>query len=216
MVLMCMCSFACAEETFTCVKNNMCSVNSLAEEETLITTAAMIKVEAENDVAILTFDIEAEGETVDEANQLVTAQIAALKETFMAQGVEANNIWHRRYDVSPIVVYHNSRLTDDHVIEGYTVEIELTVRLTNLMLVGVVIDAAMQCGAGITHDLVFEKSTAPDAYSVALGEAAQLAMEKAAALAESCGMTLTELVSVKEASTYLEDEAKVEVTYRAK
>ena len=203
MVLLSLCSFACAEQVTT-------------QDHTLITTAAMIKVNAENDIAILTFDIVAEGETVAEANELVTAQITAIKDILMAQGVEQENIWHKRYDVSPNVVYHNSRLTDGTVIEGYTVEIELSVRLLDLNLVGVVIDTAMQSGAGSAHELMFEKSTVSDAYNTALAQAAQMAMEKAEALAESCGMTLVELVSVKEASTYLEDEAKVEVTYRAK
>ena len=203
MVLLSLCSFACAEQVTT-------------QDHTLITTAAMIKVNAENDIAILTFDIVAEGETVAEANELVTAQITAIKDILMAQGVEQENIWHKRYDVSPNVVYHNSRLTDGTVIEGYTVEIELSVRLLDLNLVGIVIDAATQSGAGSTHELVFEKSTVSDAYNDALARAAKMAMEKAEALAESCGMTLVELVSVKEASTYLEDEAKVEVTYRAK
>ena len=216
MALMCLCSFACAEGIETFCGRNMQSACEMAADETLITTAAMIKVEAENDIAVLSFDIVAEGETVADANQLVTKQISAIKDILVAQGVEENNIWHKSYDVSPSIQYHNSRLTDGKVIEGYVVEIVLCVRLLDMNLVGVVIDAAVQSGAGTTHELIFEKSTAADAYSVALGEAAKLAMEKAAALAENCGMTLTKLLSVKEVSSYLDTEAKVEVTYSAK
>ena len=217
MALVCMSSFACAEGLENWINTELAQpITEMFEEGTLITTAAMIKVQAENDIAILTFDIKTEGETVAQANQLVTAQVTAIKNILIAQGVEENNIWNKCYDVSPNVVYHNSRLTSGQVIDGYMVEIELSVRLTDLSMVGVVIDAAMQSGAGSAHDLIFEKSKAGDAYSAALAEAAKLAMEKAAALAESCGLTLGELVSVKEASTYLEDEAKVEVTYRAK
>lgn len=222
MMLVCLCSFAHAEDmNLNALKEWIDSdvkqpISEMFAEKTLITTAAMIKVEAENDIAILSFDISAEGETVAEANEQVMTSIATLREVLGAQGISEEDIWHADYDVSPNLLYHNSRLTDEKVIDGYIVDIVVSVRLTDISLVGVVIDAAMQSGAGGAHELVFEKSKGAEAYSKALGEAAQLAMEKAAALAQSCGMELGELVSVTEQSTYLEDEAKVEVTYYAK
>lgn len=222
LALMCLCSFACAEDiNLSGLKEWIDTdvaqpISEMFAEKPLITTAAMIKVEAESDIAILSFDISAEGETVAEANEQVMTRIAALRDVLGAQGVAEENIWHKHYDVTPNVVHHNSRITDKAVIDGYIVDIVVGVRLTDISLVGAVIDAAMQSGAGSTHDLVFEKSKAAEAYSKALGEAAQLAMEKAAALAQSCGMELGELISVTEKSTYLEDEAMVEVTYRAK
>lgn len=222
MTLMCLCSFACAEDmNLSGLKEWIDTdvaqpISEMFAEKTLITTAAAVKVDAENDIAILSFDISAKGETVAEANKQVISRIATLSEVLGTQGISEENIWHKRYDVTSNVVHHNSRITDQTVVDGYIVDIVVCVRLTDISLVGVVIDAAMQSGAVSTHELVFEKSQASEAYSDALAKAAQQAMTKAAALAESCGMELGELVSVTEKSTSVENEARVEVAYYAK
>lgn len=213
MALVCMFSFACAEGLTEPVA---ISAPVQLAEETLITTVGTADATAEIDIATLVFSIEATGETVAEANQLVTANIKTITDLLIAQGVDANAIWHRNYNVSPNVVYHNTKMTNEKVIDGYIVEIVLCVRLTDISLVGVVIDAAMQSGAGSTHELEFERSTALDVYSNALTAASAQAMEKARVMAEGCGLELGELVSVAELSELEDGEAVVEVTYRAK
>lgn len=221
MALVCLCPFACAEEvtstTTEWIHSNVTEpITELFEEETLITTVGTADASAAIDIATLVFSIEARGETVAEANALVTAKIKTITDLLTAQGVQESDIWHRRYNVSPAVVYHNTKMTDDKVIEGYIVEITLCVRLTDISLVGVVIDAAMQSGAGSTHELEFERSTAQDVYDEALKQAVQMAMEKAQHLADGCGMELGGLVSVTELSSIEDGEAQVEVTYRAR
>lgn len=219
LTLMCLLSFAHAEGADWqewMAANVTQPLGELFAEETLITTVATVDVAAGNDIAILSFSISAEGETVAEANRQVTDHINTITEILRAQGVEEGDIWHKRYDVSPNVVYHNTKLTNEQVIDGYLVEIVLNVRLKDISLVGVVIDAVMQSGAGSSHELQFEQSGAEDAYEEALAQAAQLAMSKAQKLAGSCGMTLGDLVSVTELSALEDGAAKVEVTYRAK
>ena len=218
MALLCMCSFACAEETNVLEQwlNEKGSISELFADDTQITTVGEAEASAPIDIATLVFSIEARGETVAEANTLVTAKIKTITELLTAQGVQESDIWHRRYNVSPAVVYHNTKMTDDKVIEGYIVEITLCVRLTDISLVGVVIDAAMQSGAGSTHELEFERSAAKDVYDEALKQAVQMAMKKAQRLADGCGMELGGLVSVTELSSIEDGEAQVEVTYRAR
>ncbi len=221
MALLCLCSFAHAEEVTASItewiQNDVTQpIAELFEDETLITTVGTADANAAIDIATLVFSIEAAGETVAEANSLVTANIKSLTEVLMNQGVEEDAIWHRKYNVSPNVVYHNTKMTSDKVIDGYIVEIVLCVRLTDISLVGVVIDAAMQSGAGSTHELEFERSTAQDVYAEALKAAVEMAMDKAQHLAEGCGMELGGLVNVKELSSIEDGEAAVEVTYRAR
>jgi uncharacterized protein YggE len=220
MALVCMFSFACAEGTSTLtewIQNDVTQpISEFFADETLITTVGTADATAEIDIATLVFSIEATGETVAEANQLATANIKTITDLLIAQGVDANAIWHRNYNVSPNVVYHNTKMTNEKVIDGYIVEIVLCVRLTDISLVGVVIDAAMQSGAGSTHELEFERSTAQNVYDEALKTAVDMAMDKAQHLADGCCMTLGGLVSVKELSSIDDGEAVVEVTYRAK
>lgn len=213
MALVCMFSFACAEGL---TEPAAASTPVELAEDTLITTVGTADASADIDIATLVFSIEATGETVAQANQMVTANIKTITELLIAQGVEETAIWHRNYNVSPNVVYHNTKMTSDKVIDGYIVEIVLCVRLTDISLVGVVIDAAMQSGAGSTHELEFERSTAQNVYDEALKVAVEMAMDKAQHLADGCGMELGSLVSVKEISDIEDGEAVVEVTYRAK
>ena len=187
-----------------------------AKAETLITTVGVEDATAPIDIAVLSFAMKAEAETVAEANQLVTANISTIEEILNAQGVTEENIWHSQYDVSPDVVYHNTKLTEDQVIAGYIVEITLCVRLTDISLVGVVIDAATQSGASKTHELVFERSTANEVYEAAMAKAAQQAVAKAQSLAASLNMELGDMVSAVELSKVEDGEARVEVTFRAR
>lgn len=214
LVLVCMCSFAHAE---TWIPEDVTeTITEWFEEETLITTVGTAVSDAKIDIATLVFSVESTGETVAEANQQVMANISTITDVLLAQGVEEDQIWHRRYDVEPNVVYHNTKYTDDKVIDGYHVEIVLCVRLTDLNLVGVVLDAAMVSGAAAAHELEFERSSALAVYENALTLAAQQAMEKAQKLAEGCGMQLEKLVSVKELSSVEDSEAMVEITYSAR
>ena len=218
MALLCMCSFACAEETNVLEQwlNEKGSISELFADDTQITTVGEAEASAPIDIATLVFSVEAEGETVAEANQQVMASIGTIKDVIIAQGVDENQIWHRSYDVEPNVVYHNTKFTEEKVIDGYKVEIVLCVRLTDISLVGVVIDSALQSGARSTHELEFERSGAQDAYDQALAQAVQQAMHKAQKLAEGCGMELGDLLEVKELSDVEDGEARVEVTYSAR
>ena len=211
-----LCSFAHAETAETlCPMQNAaaCAAVEAAADSTTISTIGVAEATAPIDIAVLSFSVEAEGETVAEANQAVTASIDAITNILKEHGVEEEQIWHKRYDVSPNVVHHNTKLTDATVIDGYIVEIVLCVRLVDISLVGVVIDAAMQSGAGTTHELQFERSTALEVYQNALTLAAQQAMDKAAVLAQGCGMQLGQLLSVQELSSVEDGEARVQVTY---
>ena len=214
MALVCLCSFAHAQEVSVAASAPV--PVETADPQTLITTVGTADATADIDIATLVFSIEAAGETVAEANQLVTSNIKTITDLLTAQGVEEGDIWHRKYNVAPNVVYHNTKMTSDKVIDGYIVEIVLCVRLTDISLVGVVIDAAMQSGAGSTHELEFERSSAQEVYDEALKQAVQMAMDKAQHVADGCGMTLDSLISVKELSSIDDGEAIVEVTYCAK
>lgn len=217
MALLCLCSFAQAEELKDWIASDVAQpISEWFAEETLITASGSAEADAPIDVAILTFTVKAKGETVSDANRQVMSSIQTIKDVLAAQGVEENHIWYKQYDVSPNVVYHNTKFTEDAVIEGYIVEIELCVRLTDISLVGTVIDTATQSGADASHELAFERSAAQERYDEALAEAVGQAMEKAEHLAQGAGLTLGNLVSLKELSSVKDGEAIVEVTYSAK
>jgi len=219
--LMCLCFSACAESTTIDWKAWLDEdvaepISDFFAAETIVTTVGTAVPARVTDVAVLTFSLKAEAETVSEANAQMMQGVQALKAALIEQGVAEENIRQSSYDVSADVSYHNTKLTSDQVINGYLVEIALTARIENLSTVGVVIDTAMQVGADITHDLLYECSAEAQAYQEALVEATQIAIEKAGVIAESCGLELVSLVSVTETSTLQDGVAVVEVSYLAK
>lgn len=217
LVLMCLTPLAWAENLTDWIPEEVKEpITEFFAEETLLTTIGSVSAEAPIDVAVLSFSIVEAGETVAEANAAATARVNTITDALTAQGVAQEQIWRSWYDITPNVVYHNTKYSEDEVIDGYIAEIILCVRLTDISLVGVVIDAATQSGAGSTHDLAFERSTEQAVYNEALIQAAQQAMDRAKVLAEGSGLTLGQLVSIKEISSPGEYEAVVEVTYYAK
>lgn len=217
---LCLCTFARAEEP-DALKAGIQetipqSVNELFAQESVLTTVGTAKVDAAFDTAVLSFELEAAAETVDEANAMITAETEAFQKALAAQGVSGESIWRKTYDVTPNIVHHNSRFTEKEIIESYTVDIVINVRLNDMSLIGKVIDAATQSGAVGAHKLVYERSNQDECYQTALNEAAKAAMDKAQKLAESCGMALGELVSITELSCTADETAVVEVAYQAK
>lgn len=217
LALMCLTPLACAETLPDWIPEEVKEpITEFFADETLLTTIGTVKAEAPIDVAVLSFSIVEAGDTVAEANAAATSRVNTITDALTAQGVAQEQIWRSWYDISPNVLYHNTKFTEDQVIDGYIAEIVLCVRLTDMSLVGVVIDAATQSGAGSTHDLAFERSTEQAVYNEALIQATRQAMERAKVLAEGSGLQLGQLVSIQELSCAGDHAAIVEVSYYAK
>lgn len=217
---LCLCAFAQAEEPVSLrewIDTDVTQpISEWLAEDTLITAVGMVRVEAVADVAVLSFTISAEGKTAADASRLAADGMSILNGALLAQGVSEADVSRTHCSISANTVHHNARLTDNQVTDGYTADIVVSVRLTDISLVGAVIDAAMQSGAVSAHELTFETVLADEAYRTALAGAAQQAMEKARGLAQSCGLELDGLVSVTELSAQSDEIARVEVTCRAK
>lgn len=221
LALVCMCSFAGAESVtaFTpAVKSEETApaVSDLFTESTLITAAGTVAPEKTADIAVITFSLEGRGETVAEANVEMTQNLNMVLTALKEQGVASEQIRRTRYDVSADIQYHNTKLTDDQVINGYIVQMTLSARILDLNSVGKVIDAAMLSGAQTSPDLLYECSNEAEAYYAALAKAVRQAIDKAGLMAEGCGMKLQELVSIVEVSSQQDEYAVVEVTYAAR
>ena len=102
------------------------------------------------------------------------------------------------YGVETVYNYQYSKLGQQETASGYTVSIDLAVRLDDPTRVGEVIDAAIRIGAQNSYELAYESSEARDAYFEALGAATADAMAQAILLAEASGLELGRLVSVTE------------------
>lgn len=185
----------------------------------VITATGVNRVELNADRAVLTLYPSGTGETVAEAQAAADAMCSALTAALMAAGVAETDIRATRSDVEAQYDYHYTKLTETQVVTGYCVKMIVDVTIHDVNSVSALVAAAVEAATGASYELTFQSTQTDAAYSQALSAAAQDAIAKAGQLAQSCGLTLGEMVSVTEAAPHYEEgalvvEASVEVAYR--
>ena len=151
------------------------------------------------DIVVLTLCVQGSGDTVTAA-QDKAEQVIAKASGMRLRRWASPNMTHRPPTMAWETVYNYqySKLGQQETASGYTVSIDLAVRLDDPARVGEVIDAAICTGAQNSYELAYESSEARDAYFEALGAATADAMAQAILLAEASGLELGRLVSVTE------------------
>ena len=119
--------------------------------------------------------------------------VTAVRDTLARLGLE-NAVTTSSYNVGPD--YEIPRPSDTGPRRaGYAARTVLRVKLTQLDLVGRVIDASLARGATGVEGVIFEASTAEEARREAMADAAAAARRDAEALARALGGTLGPLMS---------------------
>lgn len=168
------------------------------EQANTISVSGLGSASARANQAKLTVGVQTEkpyaSEAVEENAGLMTAVIDAIK----SLGISEDDIETVSYAVQPIYDYDLKRLT------GYWVTNMIQVKMSNLDMVGDVIDAASEAGANRIDGVSFELSDdlADELKLEAYKEALNDASEKAGIIAENLGLTLTGVYSVSESIYY--------------
>ena len=100
--------------------------------------------------------------------------------------------------VSPMYDYQYGKLGESQTVIGYQVENRLRVTVRDVNQVGAVMDAGVAAGANEAFGITFLSSNEADAADQALRAAVAEGQRKAELMAEACGKTLGNLVSVNE------------------
>lgn len=168
------------------------------EQANTISVSGLGSASARANQAKLTVGVQTEkpyaSEAVEENAGLMTAVIDAIK--FL--GVSEDDIETVSYAVQPIYDYDLKRLT------GYWVTNMVQVKISNLDIVGDVIDAASEAGANRINGVSFELSDdlADELKLEAYKEALNDASEKAGVITDTLDLTLTGIYSVSESVYY--------------
>jgi len=186
-----------------------------------ITATGVHRVEMKADRAVLTLYPSGTGETVAEAQESAAQMCDALKAALVAAGVAEADIHMAQWDVEAERDYHYTKLTETLVVKGYTVQMIVNVVIHDVEATGTLVAAAVEAVTGTNYDLTFQSTQTDAMYSQALALAAQDAVTRAGELAQSCGLELGALVSLREiAPQYAEGalvvEACVEAVYQVK
>ena len=177
--------------------------------ETTIRATGTESVSLPADVVVLTLCVQGAGDTVTAAQDKAEQVMQSLRSALAEMGISEHEAQTAYYGVETVYNYQYSKLGEKETASGYTVSIDLAVRLDDPSRVGEVIDAAIRTGAQNSYGLAYESSEAKSAYFEALGAATADAMAQAMLLAEASGLQLDQLVSVTEVQS---DESTVMAT----
>jgi uncharacterized protein YggE len=163
---------------------------------TRITVVGDSQAKIAPDTALIRFSVVTQGRDALTAQQENAKKSEAVKAS-VTTAVEASKIEFKTsdYSLSPEQDYYSGKMPK---IVGYEVKNTVTVSLTDLNLVGAVIDAATRAGANSVEGIAFVVGEASPAQGDALALATRQAMAKAEAIAKSLNGRVVRVVATNE------------------
>ena len=176
-------------------------VASCALADTKITVSGSGNTLVPADTAIVTLGISARDKDVLKAQQKANETIAAIRAVLAENGVAPEDINTGYLNIYAIYDYSS----DMEEISAYNANSTLAIRLSDMTVVGQVIDLAFGAGANMLNGIEFSASDTDEARASALKEAVRDARAKAEILAEAAGLKITGIEVISEGATYSYD-----------
>ncbi|MEW8978134.1 MAG: SIMPL domain-containing protein [Symbiobacterium sp.] len=183
-----------------------------------ITALGQGEVRAKPDQVTLFFTVTAwtEGASAAEAEALIAASVARLREALVNAGADASAVDVHAPEVRPLTAQDAGGKAGPM---GYEASAGVAVTLGNLQRADALVDAALAAGATEMAGTEYGLRNSADVRQRALQAAVTDARARAAALAQSQGRTLGDLVSVEvvaeEAPTETSRSSPTALVYRA-
>ena len=150
------------------------------------------------DTAIVSLGISARDKDVLVAQQKANETIAAIRTVLTDNGIAPEDINTGYLNIYAIYDYS----ADGETITGYNANSTLAIRVTDMTIVGKVIDLSFGAGANMLNGVDFSASETDGARAEALKKAVQDARAKADILAEASGLKIRSIDAIEEGSTY--------------
>lgn len=116
-------------------------------QETTIRATGTESVSLPADIVVLTLCVQGSGDTVTAAQDKAEQVMQSLRDALAQMGISEHDAQTAYYGVETVYNYQYSKLGQQETASGYTVSIDLAVRLDDPTRVGEVIDAAIRTGA---------------------------------------------------------------------
>lgn len=161
-----------------------------------VNVQGIASVEAMPDLITVYFNIETDGETTSEAKNANSEILNDLIDALIAEGFTREEIITENFNVYPNYNWNDGERTQDGYKATHSVKVELSIDEQDL--IGPVVDAGVDAGAGISYinfELTRESQNEYKAQAMKL--AAQDATIKAEAVAEGFEKEVGKLVSVQ-------------------
>ena len=171
---------------------------SMALAETKITVTGTGNTLVSADTAIVSLGVSARDADVLKAQQKANETIAAIRAVLAENGIPPEDINTGYVNIYAMYDYVNG--TEE--ITAYNANSTLAIRLTDMAVVGEVIDLAFGAGANVLNGVEFSASDTEEARAESLKLAVQDARAKAEVLAEAEGLKIKAIESMAEGNTF--------------
>ena len=173
----------------------------LNQQDTGIWVTGEGKVSVVPDVAVLNLGVEAQAETVAEAQQQAAAAMEAVVTVLDDYGIAKKDIKTRYFSIYPVRRWQN----DEEILIGYRVNNMVTIKIREMDNTGVIIDAVVEAGGDYTriNSISFTVDDPTDYYEEAREMAMEDAKDKAEQLAKLAKVDLGEPTYINETGAYI-------------
>ena len=172
---------------------------ALAETRIAVSGTGETRISA--DTAVVSLGVSARDQDVLKAQQKVNEAIVKIRQALTDSGVAEENI---NTDYMSIYALYNYD-EDVEKVQAYNASMTLAVKVTDMEIVGTVIDEAFAAGANTLNGISFSASDTDAARDESLKAAVAEASAKAEVLAEAAGMKITGIETISEGDVYSYD-----------
>lgn len=176
---------------------------STAAAETRIAVNGTGETRISADTAVISLGVSARDRDVLKAQQTVNENIAAIRQALLDNGVAEENINTDYMSIYAIYDYNE----DVEKVQAYNASTTLAVKVTDMDIVGRLIDEAFAAGANTLNGISFSAEDTDDARNESLKAAVAEARAKAEVLAEASGLKITGIETISEGNVYSYDNS---------
>jgi len=169
-----------------------------ASASTVITVSGTGETSVSADTAIVNLGVNVRDAEVVVAQQRVNERIASIREGLESLGIPAENVNTNYLNIYGIYEYEN----DKEQIKSYEASSSLSIKVSDIDLVGRVIDIAFEYGANTLDGISFSASDTKAATAESLEKAVTDAKAKAETLAAASGLQISGITAINEGGTY--------------
>ncbi len=192
-------------------KRNFCALlaalvllaSSAALADTRITVSGSGETQVSADTAIVSLGVSARDRDVLQAQQKVNEVIAAIRRAMLDNGVPEENINTDYMNIYAIYDYDG----DVEQVKAYNANSTLAVKVTDMGIVGSLIDEAFRAGANTLNGISFSASDTQEARNESLKAAVEDAKAKAEVLAAAAGLKIRSIEAISEGNVYSYDNS---------
>jgi len=147
------------------------------------------KFESEPDTALVQFNISAQEEKLQDANDRATRAAEQVRQLLRANGIDPKDAQVGRFAVQPVYDYKNPK----RKLVGYRVDTDISVKVKDFSKVGPIAEGLANMDVTSNQSITYQLDDIDAAKIKAVEDALRRARDEAAAVARSSGRALGEL-----------------------